>query len=368
MRASVQRNVRTGFAILRSAAFLAALLLAECAAAAEERVPQTSASPLLSAPGASSASATGPGAASPVTAPTATLPAAEEPSGFVDILHGTMTRGFLASALWLDSFFGDQRYYSEVNRSYFKFTYQILNETWDWTRYRPDYELRLVLPQLRKQTRLVLSSDIRDYGEDAVPGTTTTPPPPATPKDRQVNTALQFFLPTPERHSTSIRAGVKYHSGEITYYLGPRYRYLLPLDRWTFRFTEDVVWGTVKGWESKTILDLERPVGGDLFFRASTEGSWSADVNGYFYNTSLLLRQPLDPKRALEYEEINYFHTRPTDELNEVKLVVRYRQQFWRQWLYFELAPQLRFPRDKSFHGVPGILFKFELFFGGIRA
>jgi hypothetical protein len=123
----------------------------------------------------------------------------------------------------------------------------------------------------------------------------------------------------------------------------------------------------VKGWESRTILDLERPVGSDLFFRASTEGYWSADVNGYLCNMSLLLRQPLDPKRALEYEEINYFHTRPTDELNEVKLVVRYRQQFWREWLYFELAPQLRFPRDMSFHGVPGILFKFELFFGGIR-
>jgi len=285
----------------------------------------------------------------------------------MDVLHGSMTRGFLASALWLDSFFGDERYTSEVNRSYFKVTYQRLNETWDWTRYRPDYELRLVLPQLRKQTRLVFSSDFRGEGEDPATDTITALPP-AAPKDRQVDTSLQFFLPAPERHSTSVRAGVKYSSGEIAYYLGPRYRYLLPLDGWTFRFTQDVVWGTVKGWESKTTLDLERPVAGDLFFRASTEGTWSADVNGYAYFMSLLLRQPLDPKRALEYEEINYFHTVPTDELNEVKLVVRYRQQFWRNWLYFELAPQLRFPRDLSFHGVPGILFKFELFFGGIRA
>jgi hypothetical protein len=40
----------------------------------------------------------------------------------MDVLHGSMTRGFLASALWLDSFFGDERYTSEVNRSYFKVT------------------------------------------------------------------------------------------------------------------------------------------------------------------------------------------------------------------------------------------------------
>lgn len=350
--------------VLCCAVSLALLPAAAPAAAAE---PSAAAAGPRADPGAPIVSGTAAtvGAAAVATAPTATADRPEE--GLVDWMHGSVTRGFLLSALWLDSFFGDERYYTEVQRSYFKMSYQILNETWDWTRYRPDYELRLVLPQLRKQTKLVLTSDFRGYGEDPV-SETTTPQPPATQKDRKMDTSLQFFLPAPERHSTSVRAGVKYHSGDIDYYLGPRYRYLLPVGRWSFRFTEDVVWGTVNGWESKTTVDFERIVGRDLFFRASSEGTWTENVNGYNYFTSLLLRQPLDPKRALEYEEINYFHTRPTDELTEVKLVARYRQQFWRQWLYFELAPQLRFPRDSSFHGVPGILFKLDFYIGGTRS
>lgn len=298
-----------------------------------------------------------------VTAPTSTAPAPQEPDTFVDSFRGGLSRGLLTTAVWLDSFFGDERYEAESNQSHFKVSDTVFFEDGDWIRYRPDYELRLVLPQLRQKTRLVISGDIWDQTD----GSTDTPDPtlPAgtAPQDREMNTSLQVVLPSHDHHSTTIRGGIKYHSGEIIYYGGPRYRYLLPLNAWSARFTEDMIWGTDKGWESKTRIDLERPLPRELFFRASSEGTWTEGVDGYVYSFTVLLRQPLDFKRAVEYEWVNSCHTRPITELTEVKVIFRYRQQIWRPWFFLEIAPQYRFPRDRGFEETPGINFKLEMVF-----
>lgn len=151
------------------------------------------------------------------------------------------------------------------------------------------------------------------------------------------------------------------------YYIGPRYRYLLPLGIWTARFTENVVWEAHRGWESRTRIDMERPLPQDLFFRSSTEGVWTEGVTGYLYSVSFLLRQPLDRRRAIQYEWNNLFQTRPVDALTEVQLIFRYRQEVWRRWLFLEIAPQYRFPRDRSFEATPGIMIKLEMVFSKER-
>lgn len=287
----------------------------------------------------------------------------EESAFFVDRFHGGVTQGLLVTATWLDSFFGDERYEAESNESHFKVSDTVLHEDGTWTRYRPDYQLRLVLPKLRQKTRLVISGDLWTEEETAAGGPSPASTPPA---DREVNTSLQIALPSHNRHSTTIRGGAKYSSGEMVYYAGPRYRYLLPFDTWTARMTENVLWESGKGWESRTRLDLERPLPPDLFFRLSGEGTWTEDVDGYLYSFTVLLRQPLDPTRVVEYDWINSFHTRPITELTEIKLIFRYRQQIWRKWLFMEIAPQYRFPRDRGFDATPGINFKLEMIFGGI--
>jgi hypothetical protein len=250
--------------------------------------------------------------------------------------------------------------------SRFKIAFQRFYEEGKWMRYRPDYELRLVLPRLKRLTRLTITTAARDD----VDNTAALSAVSATPKteDRTMTTALQYFLPSTAKQSTSLRGGMRYHSGKIEYFVGPRYRYYQPLDSWALRFTQDIFWGTEKGWQALTWVDLERPLPRDLFFRSTVSGEWIEGVKGYLYYLSLELRHPLDPNRAIQYEMVNSFHTRPIEELTEVKFIFRYRQRFWKDWLFLEIAPQYRYPRDHSFNAVPGILFKFEVVFGEYRS
>ena len=316
-----------------------------------------------------------PQAAPLMTAPTITYAPAgqgqpgapEEENSFFDTLHGGVTYGFLSTATWLDSFFGDQRYEAEINRSQLRIRFDAFREDGTGMDYRrPNFDLRLVLPQLRKMTRLVISGDPneRDDVMPAQPGGPSTNI--AQTPERKLFTTLQYFPVETDRSNFSLRAGVKLHNGKLDILAGPRDRYLVPLDPWALRFTQEFVWSSDQRWQSRTTFDFERTLPKDLFFRMTLEGLWSENVIGYPYALSFLLRQPLDRNRAIQYEWVNSFQTHPTNELDEELLVFRYRQRFWRDWLFLEIAPQYRFPRDRSFHATPGILFRLEMVFGDI--
>jgi len=283
---------------------------------------------------------------------------------FVDALHGTLSQSILSTATWLDSFFGDERYESEKNESYVRFRYDAFRERTSPMEYKPTVDARLVLPQLQKKTHLVLSGEPAVIPAGAPEPAGTPGERLARPEEQTLSASVHYFFRSTAKESFLARAGMQFHSGSPILFIGPRYRVLFPFTPWDLRFTEDMVWRTDIKWQSVSRFDFERTLLQDLFFRTSAEGIWTQDVDGYIYGLSFLLRQPLDFRRALEYEWINTFQTRPISELEEVDFRVRYRQSIWREWFFFEIAPQCRFPRDHYFHGLPGILFRIEMIFG----
>jgi hypothetical protein len=217
---------------------------------------------------------------------------------------------------------------------------------------------------LEKKAHLVVTAEPAE-----TPATTPVPPSGTTERigtteERNVTTAVHYVLRATTEQNFIVRSGAQFTHGSPALFIAPRYRYFLPLTTWDCRFTQEVIWNTLTRWQANTVFDLERKLPHDLFFRTSVGGAWIETSRGYFYGVSFSLGQPIDAKRALEYEWSNSFQTRPVGELLEVLLRVRYRQSFWREWFFFEVAPQYRFPRDRDYSGTPGILFRLEMFFG----
>jgi hypothetical protein len=285
--------------------------------------------------------------------------------GFIDELHGEISERLLTTAVWLDSYFEDERVEKEINRSYIRFRYDMFYENRAATTYRPTVSMRLALPQLEKKFHLVVSAEQPEpvSSSTTVPAGTTGDRIGVT-EDRNVTTAVHYILQATEEQNFVVRSGAQFSHGTIVLFAAPRYRYFVPFSVWGFRFTQEAVWKTDTKWQLDTLFDLERQLPRGFFFRSSLGGTWMDGTNGYFYSLSFSLRQALDPKHALDYGWINSYQTRPVYELSEILLIVRYRQNLWRDWFFFEVAPQLRFPRSGNFDGIPGVLFRFEMFFG----
>jgi hypothetical protein len=287
-----------------------------------------------------------------------------EKRGAVDVVHATISRGVLGTADWLDSFFDDPRYQVEENRTRVKVGLDYFLEEGSGPDISVPISVKIALPHFQKKARIVVvgTPDNDLEAQTGVAGTAVSRLPGA--QENNVTTAFDYFFKATDRKNVAVRVGVRFREGEPELFVQPRYRLLIPLDPWALRFTQSFRWWTEFGWEEATTVDLERTVGTDLFFRTTVQGAWAQEEHGYLYSLSFVLRQPLSPRHALQYEWINNFETRPKNQAVEYLAIVRYRQKIWRDWLFYEIAPQARFPRDRDFDFTPGILFRLEMIFG----
>jgi hypothetical protein len=295
-----------------------------------------------------------------------TLEKLQKVPDFLELLHGELSRELLSTAVWLDSYFGDERYVVEQNKSYVRFRYEVFQEERAKILLRPAVDLRFVLPQLEQKAHITFSAEPSETPADTGTPVIATSERIATTAQRNLTTALQYFFKSTPAESFIIRTGVQFSQslGTLVLFTSPRYRLLIPLAPWDLRFTEEATYRTDTGWQSDTNIDLERKLPHDFFFRTSLDGLWLAGSKGYFYSLSFSLREVFDATNALDYEWVNSYQTSPVYELTEIAFRVRYRHSFWREWLFYEVAPQIRFPRSGNFDLIPGILFRLEAYFG----
>ena len=147
-------------------------------------------------------------------------------------------------------------------------------------------------------------------------------------------------------------------------YGGLRYRFEHDFGPWQGRLTDSLKWYTDDGWENRLTLDMERHFSRHWFFRGSGNLDWYEDQAGLPHSLIAHLYQVVDAHRALQYEVATYFDTQPSHQMTDLQFRVRYRQRFYRDWLIFEVAPAIGFPRDHDRAINPGIVLRIEADFG----
>ncbi len=293
-------------------------------------------------------------------------PDAETPDRpMMDAAHYHISNSLLSSAEWLDAFFDDERYKSEVNESRLKVSFDSSVINGEGVNFDANTHLKVVLPELEDRLSFEISGDTDDEIRDDRPIDRTLDKTIADESDSGGLTAgFRYLLAARERFNIHIKSGARIRSLEPVLYIGPRYRQTWDLENWALRFTQRLRWYSDEGFESRSRWDLERPVFGDYFFRTTTEIKWYEVENGLFYDLDFSLSHAIDGRSAVEFQWNNRFRTRPHDQLSTTVFRLRYRRRVWRDWLSFEVAPQVAYPRDRDYNLTPGILFRFHVVFG----
>lgn len=227
------------------------------------------------------------------------------------------------------------------------------------------------MERLGERINLVLESEPAVAPKGAPVLTRTSGAQVLPAKKPNTAAALHINIKTTPEQSFIIRTGGLLSLDQSLLFISPRYRLLVPLNKkWNFRFTEDVIyrtgteWQPKTEWETESLFDFERKLPKDLLFRSSINGIWLKNTDEYFYNLGFSLRQPFGLSHAVSYGWNNSFVPRPSFLLDEITLNIQYRHKVWREWLFFEVIPQCRFPRDRDFRSTPGILLRLESYFG----
>lgn len=284
----------------------------------------------------------------------------------LDRLHRALSEGVSGTAGWVDSFFGDQRYRHEHNRSEVTLRLNTFIEQHKKVRFTGAGHFKLVMPGLGQKLHLIGGS-----GENAgvlageTGSSTSSQPHIGVSDDKDMFIALRYYLYTSEPRTFSLEGGTAYFNFEdLDMFAAFRYQENIDLDPWGIRLTQKIAVYGYGHFGALTLLDFERRLGTNYLFRIENIAAYLGDKKEVRYDLRFSLYHLLDEKSALRYGLNNFFIFTQDSPWEDLTVYISYRRQVWRKWLYVELVPQVSFPRTEDRKAVPGILLRLEIMFG----
>jgi len=281
------------------------------------------------------------------TAPEADRQAAEVTASFLDEYHDYMLDQIKGKTLWFDNFFGDRRIEEDDPPSSFVRLRAVGRFTEGYGLTFP-VRLRasLELPKVNRRLRLVIFGGNREsdrFNESAESFDSSTKS--GAEKD-WTNLGLRYLIYKSLRDRFHFGGGLSL-GWPLEYYGRVRYERLLHKGASNMiRFSETGFWNSLHGLGETTRLDLEKNMRCQLTGRVSLFGTYSDEKPGLQWGAETSLFRQLSEASALALDLGIYGLTEPSTRVESYRIAGRYRRNFLRPWLFFEVEPEVVFPRS----------------------
>lgn len=135
---------------------------------------------------------------------------------------------------------------------------------------------------------------------------------------------------------------------------------------WFAKIKQDAIWDSDDGFGERTKLEVERRFKTDLLTRLGAEAIWSENSRGVDLSQSALFYYFLSDRRAVGLKLGVFEHTWPSAVFDEYRIRIPYRQRIWRTWMFVEIEPGARFPRERDYKFTPELAITIDLLAGHI--
>jgi len=249
---------------------------------------------------------------------------------WIDSAHQYINESICLPAEWVDSFFSTERLDEEVRAgSYVRWINDFVQTEGGDLEYVTKVRANVRLPKASNKLKLVFEGEQEDSIEEI-----------ASVSDEEVKTdvGLLYELFQSPRSNLNLKLNL---SPRLTL----RYRYAYAFsERFLTRFTQDFFKSDEEAG-AKSRLDLENRFSDNLLLRWSNSSEESNLIDGIQWLSALVLYQRLSEVDALSYESSVSGVTEPETFHSNERIAIRYRRNFYRKWLFYELVPEITWPK-----------------------
>lgn len=263
------------------------------------------------------------------------------PESWLDRSHSYLSQRLCEPAAWFDGFFGDPRSFEETPVG----TFVRLRSSLQWDASEGwglglGLRANVLLPRVSERVRLLIARDNVDEGfEDSAS---------FADRDERTRLGLRFIASEDNRSQLDIDGTIGVSGGGLNPRIRARYRYVHGLSATTLaRATQSVFWEREEGLGTQTRIDWEWLPSRDRLVRWTGRGTFSEASEGVDWRSSLIGFQQLNTRTAVRLEAGAFGDTRPDFEVEEYFVAFRFRRQFLRNWLFYELQPEYAWPLDE---------------------
>jgi len=296
----------------------------------------------------------------PVTEPMISL--IPQPSlDVMDVPGDYVSEQFTGFVGRVDRFFGDDRHFQESNKSVLQLDLTRVTGYNGDGLYVLSGRAKLDLPNTEQRLHLTIESDA-----DQNLSTDQSRTQQAATKRSTVQSiaaALRFERMYNERWHFSTDTGLQFQGTATTPFTRARGSVTGTLGEWHTKASETVFWFNTIGAGETTRFDLERLISEPLLFRATSNATWLHEQQNFDLRQDFSLFHTWDERTALLYQASALGISKPQTHVTDYVLLVSYRYRLHRDWLFFELDPQLHFPAEKQFHTSPALVMRLEMLF-----
>lgn len=257
----------------------------------------------------------------------------------------------------IDNFFAAEQAFEEVTRSYARVRLDTVLDNDLQVGFNGDIRVKLDLPRTERKLKLLIESD----GQGAAPDRTEQ-----TPIDVVKKQDYLLSIEHVDKTGTwDIRpaAGIKVRWVPDPFVRVRAVRYTT-FDRWLMRNAASLFWFTSDGLGANAAVDFDRPIGKSFLFRSTSNLRWQENDQFLTADQQLSLYQRVDERRYFVYQVGILADQNPDWSEKQYFAAVHYRKNVYKNWLFYEVIPQINFTRENHFNGQPSVMFRLEAVFG----
>ncbi|KZX56514.1 hypothetical protein A3709_05275 [Halioglobus sp. HI00S01] len=237
-------------------------------------------------------------------------------------------------AYWLDGFFGDPQYDLDKPESVVRLIAITDWDEEDGAEFKFRVRGKVQLPNVSKKLNLVFRGEESDDDEEL--------------ERYDDSVALEYKLNEGTR--SKFDATIGYSSRGVR--PGVRYRNEGPFTRnSSYRWVQQLQYTNKDGFYTTTRIDFNRSFGENYGIRWDNRGIYGEETEGIEWRSKLSLRQRLgvdtDRPTALSYFAAVNGVTQVEDFTKNYRLGVRFRRQFYKDYLFLELEPAYNWRRKE---------------------
>jgi hypothetical protein len=235
--------------------------------------------------------------------------------------------------------------------------------------FSPKLKLNLVLPGLSERLRLVINDDQGADVDEAAPS-----------DDDNNDVALRWVGDQRDDRGWSFDLGLRIKSGRLDPFARLNAGIEYPLGGpWIGQTTNRLFYYSKTGWRDDVRQYFDRAIGEDLLLRSRTRLQYFEEkVSNPFFEQKFSLFHSISDTRKVAYEVLYRSQSQEgspfdpdeiigdeQDRYQHYAMQIRFRQQFWRPWLYVEVWPIVAWPEERDYDTTLAARLRVEINFGG---
>ncbi len=290
----------------------------------------------------------------------------------IDEGYDLVNRQFIDLIGDVDGFFGGVAAGEDQNSSWARVRLGVTDFESDSVDVRGNIKLKLVLPNTEKRLQLLLSTEDEDNLDSGNVRSGTV----ATSDNENISLALRFLQSVRSSGSFKLDLGarVRDDSGQAFLRFNATRRFLESGDGELrdLVLINNLWYFSSSGYENRLKLvyrQLLRSPYAD-FFQSVSEATWQEGERGARFVQTYAAFRKLDDRTHVGLEAIADLVTSPEPDsrrLASVEARLRYRQNLWRPWFYYEVTPRIRWEDEFDYSARLGIQLQVEAFLGSFQ-